>query len=134
MLDIVTKDQRKKILKKAGILPKSFLIKCCNYLAMTLMMAFLAIFFRPQIIQDSIYILQHIASLHFHNLDVKKAFFIFVYIGVLEFFQLFQVNANGHCFEKIPNFYLRAFMYCVLLFSIMMYGSRPEVAFQYFQF
>lgn len=134
MLDIVTKDQRKKILKKAGILPKSFLIKCCNYLAMTLMMAFLAIFFRPQIIQDSSYILQNIASFHFYNLDVKKAFFIFVYIGVLEFLQLFQINANGHCFEKIHNFYLRAFMYCVLLFSIMMYGSRPEVAFQYFQF
>ena len=134
ILDIITKDFRKKVFKKIGLLPKSFILKIINYSSMVLMMTFLAIYFRPQSTDESNYILSSISSFHFYHLGIKKAFYIFFYIIALEFLQYFQINANGHCFERINNFYLRACMYCFVLFSIMLFGSRPEVTFQYFQF
>jgi D-alanyl-lipoteichoic acid acyltransferase DltB (MBOAT superfamily) len=134
LLDIATKDIRKQFFKKIGLLPKSIVLKSINYIAMVLMMTFLAIYFRPQSFKESNYILNNITSLRFHHLTVNKALFIVIYVILLEFLQYFQIHANGHCFEKVNNFYLRACMYCVLLFSIILFGSRPEVTFQYFQF
>jgi len=134
IIDIISKDIRKRFIKKIGLVPKSIILTTINYLAMVLMMTFLAIYFRPQSFNESTYIIDNITCFHFHHLTIKKAIFIGLYILILECFQYFQINANGHCFEKIYNFYLRACMYCIVLFSIILFGGRPEVTFQYFQF
>ncbi|MBK6985225.1 MAG: MBOAT family protein [Bacteroidetes bacterium] len=134
IIDIITKDIRKRFIKKIGLAPKSIILNTINYLAMVLMITFLVIYFRPQSFGESTYIIDNITSFHFHHLTIKKVLFIGLYILVLEIFQYFQINANGHCFEKINNFYLRACMYCIVLFSIILFGGRPEITFQYFQF
>lgn len=130
LLDIITKDIRKKIFPKR----KSTLNKIINYVSIVSLIVVLSIFFRPSSFQDSVYILKHICSLHFYHLSSPNILYIIMYILVFEFFQYFQISAEGHCFQGVRNFYLKLAMFLFILFSILLLNSRPEVAFQYFQF
>lgn len=130
LLDIITKDFRKKLFPNR----KSTLNKIMSYISIISLIIILSIFFRGASFNDSIYILKHIDSIHFQHLSLQNTLYILSYILVFEFFQYFQVSAEGHCFQGIQNFYLKSLMFIFMLFSILLLNSRPEVTFQYFQF
>ncbi|MBS1637149.1 MAG: MBOAT family protein [Bacteroidetes bacterium] len=134
LLDIITKDFRRGLFSAMHINRNGWVQGVINYIAVMSMFSFLVVFFRPVSFKDSVYMLQHVWSPHFKYLDGIKLVYIFFFIGLFEVLQVLQKTADGHCFQRICLFHWRALVYLFIFFSIILFSSRSEVAFQYFQF
>ncbi len=134
IIDIISKDIRKSFFNAINIKSKSFTLKLISYITMVLMIAFLSVYFKLASISDSTYVFKHLLPLQFNNFNMYKVEYILLYIIVFEFFQYFQITADGHCFQRVKSFYIRTIMYIIIIFSILLFSSRPDLTFQYFQF
>jgi alginate O-acetyltransferase complex protein AlgI len=134
LIDIITKDARKRLLGFLKISRTALVVKLFSYAAMAFLLMSLAVFYRLADFDDSLYSIKNL--FHFGDGSKLKAANIALaaaYILALEFFQSFQETADGSCFQKVRNVYLRFAMYLIVLFAILLMHSRPEVTFQYFQ-
>ena len=134
LIDIITKDYRKKILKKMGISFNGIILKLINYSMMVSLIAFLSIFFKIPHTSESIYILKHCFPLQLSHLSKFNIILLLGYVVLFELFQSSQLTATGHCFEKVKSFSIRLMMYLIMIFSILLLSSRVDLTFQYFQF
>ncbi len=126
--DVATRKTRKKWFKNKGKL------RPINYITMILLMMTMGIFFRPENINDSTYILNHLFSLGSMGLTLSKVFIIVGLIGSFEFLQYFQKTPTGTCVEGITHFGWRAAAYLLMIFTLLFLSLRADITFQYYQF
>ncbi len=126
--DVATRKTRKKWFKNKGRL------RPINYITMILLMMTMGIFFRPENINDSTYILNHLFSLGSMGLTLSKVFIIVGLIGSFEFLQYFQRTPTGTCVEGITHFGWRAAAYLLMIFTLLFLSLRADITFQYYQF
>ncbi len=134
LIDIATKTSRQKIFSFLRIKNDSLIIRIISYLAMIFFCMLIGIFYGLPSFSNSIYVLKQMVSSFICNISILHILILISYILLFEFFQYFQITADGHCFQRINNFYFRVGMYLVLLFSILLFSSKMPVTFQYFQF
>jgi len=130
--DILTRNIRKDIFGSRN--KRSLLVWILNYASITFMVASLSVFFRPSQTEDSFFILRSICAWNMQTLKPFHLAYLTFIILFFEVLQSLQINAKGHCFESINNFYLRGVAYVAMTFLIILVSSRPDVTFQYFQF
>ena len=135
LLDIASKNMRYKFFRFLGLQNKNISMKIINYFAIIFMCIVIGVFYGIPNFKDAIYVLTQLFNPGMTlNLKLNNTLLLLAYILFFEILQYFQSTANGHCFQKINNFYLRLFLYLILLFSIILLSSRPNMTFQYFQF
>ncbi len=113
---------------------KKQLISILNYFIIMIMSMSIISFFRPQSLNESFYIWSHLLDLKSFILKPETLFSIFCIIGLMECIEFFQTKPNGTFFEQIKNSNLRIFIYLIMIFSLIIFSSRPDYSFQYYQF
>lgn len=134
LLEFSSRKHRKLILEKLYIKDNSFIIKTINYLFIIIMFSSFVVFLKGNSLEYSVYIFKNIFPLHLSHLKIISPLSILLYISVFELLQYFQISPISHCFEGIKKSYVRLTLYVIILFSILLLSSRPEVTFQYYQF
>jgi alginate O-acetyltransferase complex protein AlgI len=134
IVDNLTRGFRKKCCIYLNISDSSYFLKFINYVFIIMMISCFEIFFKGDTLKYSFHIFKHILPLKLDNFTIANILLILTYILLLETCQFFQLSPTGHCFEGVKNPYLRLVFYVFIIFSIILTSSKPDTAFQYFQF
>lgn len=134
LAEFATRKYRRSIIERGNFNENSMLIKSLNYFTIIMMISCFEVFFKGDTLSYSFYVFKHIFPLHLYHFKTINIFFIFIYIVFFEALQYFQLSPTGSCFEGIKKYSFRLTLYIIILFTILLLSSRPEVTFQYYQF